>query len=52
MQVTKESMISRDARREHGIYLGEMVWALIFAALNKVAYLYPRGRADVLPVGL
>ena len=36
-------MISRDARREHGIYLGEMVWALIFAALNKVAYLYPRG---------
>jgi len=41
IHVTKESMISRDARRERGIYLGEMVWALIFAALNKVAYLYP-----------
>ena len=30
------------SRRKDGVYLGEVVWALIFALLNKVVWLAPQ----------
>ena len=41
VHVPRDAIVNQDKRREQGVYLGEVVFTLIFALLNKVAYLYP-----------